>query len=417
MAILGALAVAAVLALMLVLTFTADSAGAETPAERCARETAAYNSAWAQSWAASHGRPASEAPNPPVPYVCHDPGPTTTTTTPPPVVTAPTVPSDTNTPEAPGPNMGAHAPTDIPAPGRTPIVDVPRETTVAPPRPGGIEPTDARTRRPNPPPRTVTPRPRPQGEQQRNDEPGCSKGYVEDGTNSNNLCREGVDKLIRHWNTKFREACPTGTATVPGHHWTDQVAHRIMTAYNSGTTNEAALENIAATSIGLANLSSAQDCHNNRNRSASCPSGGTGTAPDCMGLVAVCPMPGETRDERNQRLSYIRQADGQARNFGPLEKIQQTDANKNAAIAAARRERAAHPELYPHSDIVVGHAPDSIWGPTPESNSYIPMTRNMNSSISGQANTNYPIGYMATGFVEGTRGDSGRCITPVTGVL
>jgi hypothetical protein len=67
-----------------------------------------------------------------VPYVCHDPGPTTTTTTPPPVVTAPTVPSDTNTPEAPGPNMGAHAPTDIPAPGRTPIVPIPTTET-----PGG----------------------------------------------------------------------------------------------------------------------------------------------------------------------------------------------------------------------------------------------------------------------------------------
>ncbi|MDY6810865.1 MAG: hypothetical protein SW127_17920 [Actinomycetota bacterium] len=112
------------IAVLATLVVPADPASAETPAERCARETATYNSAWAQTWAASNGRPASEAPPPPVPYVCHDPGPTTTTTSKPPVVTAPTVPSDTNVPEAPGPNMGAHAPTDIPAPGETPIVDV-----------------------------------------------------------------------------------------------------------------------------------------------------------------------------------------------------------------------------------------------------------------------------------------------------
>ncbi|PZT89535.1 MAG: hypothetical protein DI630_32040 [Gordonia sp. (in: high G+C Gram-positive bacteria)] len=114
-----------VLAVLASLVVPADPASAETPAERCARETAAYNSAWAQTWAASNGRPASEAPPPPVPYVCHDPGPTTTTTSQPPVVTAPTVPSDTNVPEGPGPNMGAHAPTDIPPPGSTPIVPIP----------------------------------------------------------------------------------------------------------------------------------------------------------------------------------------------------------------------------------------------------------------------------------------------------
>ncbi|MDV6314604.1 hypothetical protein R3Q15_22490 [Gordonia amicalis] len=114
-----------VLAVLASLVLPADPASAETPAERCVRETAAYNSAWAQTWAASNGRPASEAPPPPVPYVCHDPGPTTTTTSQPPVVTAPTVPSDTNVPEGPGPNMGAHAPTDIPPPGSTPIVPIP----------------------------------------------------------------------------------------------------------------------------------------------------------------------------------------------------------------------------------------------------------------------------------------------------
>ncbi|MGW8932582.1 DUF6973 domain-containing protein [Gordonia terrae] len=93
-----------------------------------------YNSAWAQTWAASNGRPASEAPPPPVPYVCHDPGPTTTTTSQPPVVTAPTVPSDTNVPEGPGPNVGAHAPTDIPPPGSTPIVPIPGQRAPSPTR-------------------------------------------------------------------------------------------------------------------------------------------------------------------------------------------------------------------------------------------------------------------------------------------
>lgn len=95
-------------------------AAAETPAERCARETSAYNSAWASSWAASNGRPVSEAPAPPVPYVCHDPG-MPTTTSPVPSVTAPTVPTATDTPGG-GVQPTVHAPTDIPAPGESPIV-------------------------------------------------------------------------------------------------------------------------------------------------------------------------------------------------------------------------------------------------------------------------------------------------------
>ncbi|GAA1481497.1 hypothetical protein GCM10009624_19370 [Gordonia sinesedis] len=114
-----------ILAMMVTVIATTSTATAETPAERCARETAAYNAAWAQSWATANGRPASEAPPPPVPYVCRDPGTPTSPTTTPPVVTAPTLPTDTNTPEEPGPNVGAHAPTDIPAPGQSPIVPVP----------------------------------------------------------------------------------------------------------------------------------------------------------------------------------------------------------------------------------------------------------------------------------------------------
>lgn len=59
LAVLVAIGIATISALALISTPTA---GAETPAERCARETAAYNSAWAQSWAASNGKPASQAP-------------------------------------------------------------------------------------------------------------------------------------------------------------------------------------------------------------------------------------------------------------------------------------------------------------------------------------------------------------------
>ncbi|MCZ4581517.1 hypothetical protein O4158_20995 [Gordonia amicalis] len=122
LAVLVAIGIATISALALTSTPTAS---AETPAERCARETAAYNSAWAQSWAASNGKPASQAPPPPVPYVCVDPGPPTSSTTPPPSVTAPTIPTETNTPNTGGPNMGAHAPTDIPDAGQTPIVPIP----------------------------------------------------------------------------------------------------------------------------------------------------------------------------------------------------------------------------------------------------------------------------------------------------
>lgn len=122
LAMLVAIAIATISALALISTPTAK---AETPAERCARETAAYNSAWAQSWAASNGKPADQAPPPPVPYTCVDPGPPTSSTAPPPSVTAPTIPTETNTPDTGGPNMGAHAPTDIPEGGQTPIVPIP----------------------------------------------------------------------------------------------------------------------------------------------------------------------------------------------------------------------------------------------------------------------------------------------------
>ncbi|GAC83973.1 hypothetical protein GP2_017_00010, partial [Gordonia paraffinivorans NBRC 108238] len=132
LAVLVAIGIATVSALVLIST---PSANAETPAERCARETAAYNSAWAQSWAASNGKPADQAPPPPVPYVCVDPGPPTSSTTPPPSVTAPAIPTETNSPDTGGPNVGAHAPTDIPEAGQTPIVPVPgadRDVPVVP---------------------------------------------------------------------------------------------------------------------------------------------------------------------------------------------------------------------------------------------------------------------------------------------
>ena len=97
------------------LVLTTSPASAETPAERCARETKAYNNTWAQGWAQSNNRPASEAPPPPVPYVCQNPD----TTTPPPEQPSVTAPSIENTPDASdraGPQV--HAPTDIPSPGR-----------------------------------------------------------------------------------------------------------------------------------------------------------------------------------------------------------------------------------------------------------------------------------------------------------
>jgi hypothetical protein len=109
-------------------------ASSETPAERCARETSAYNAAWAASWAAANpGQSPSNAPPPPVPYVCAEPqDPTTTPTSPP--ATTPGLPEAEDT--GSGPNVGAHAPTDIPTPGDTPIV------TVAPNTPRGQPGTD-----------------------------------------------------------------------------------------------------------------------------------------------------------------------------------------------------------------------------------------------------------------------------------
>lgn len=116
------IATLAVLASLLVAVTGSGTASAETPAERCARETAAYNQAWATSWAgANPGQQPSDAPPPPVPYVCVQPqDPTTTSPTP---TTAPGLPEADDT--GSGPNAGAHAPTDIPAAGSEPIVSAP----------------------------------------------------------------------------------------------------------------------------------------------------------------------------------------------------------------------------------------------------------------------------------------------------
>ncbi|MFW0792138.1 hypothetical protein [Gordonia sp. CPCC 205333] len=129
-----ALAVALAIAVLAIPT-----ASAETPAERCARETNTYNTAWKQSWVATHpGKTISDAPAPPVPYTCQNPN-TTTPTTP---STAPpaTLPGTTTATPGPGPNMGVHAPTDIPAPGKTPIVRAPRNTTSESPNTERVKP-------------------------------------------------------------------------------------------------------------------------------------------------------------------------------------------------------------------------------------------------------------------------------------
>ncbi len=101
------------------LALLGGSASAETPAQRCARETATYNAAWAQSWAAANGRPASQAPPPPVPYVCQDPGQQPQTTPTQPTVTVPTLPT-TTTPRGQGAEPTVHAPTDLPEASRLP---------------------------------------------------------------------------------------------------------------------------------------------------------------------------------------------------------------------------------------------------------------------------------------------------------
>lgn len=118
--ILGIIAALAGLIVLVTSMSGVSTASAETPAERCARETSAYNAAWATSWAAGNpGSSPAEAPPPPVPYVCVEPqDPTTTPTSP--TSTAPGLPETTDT--GTGPNVGAHAPTDIPAPGDTPVV-------------------------------------------------------------------------------------------------------------------------------------------------------------------------------------------------------------------------------------------------------------------------------------------------------
>ncbi len=119
--------VLAVIEVMVALT-ASTPAGAETPAERCARETAAYNQTWKQGWVATHpGKSISDAPAPTPPYVCQDPATQTPTTTQP-SVTAPSMPTTTTPGSGGGPNINAHGATDIPAPGTTPIVPVPSQT-------------------------------------------------------------------------------------------------------------------------------------------------------------------------------------------------------------------------------------------------------------------------------------------------
>ena len=114
----------------IVVGVSSSMAGAETPAERCARETSAYNSAWLVTWTASHPGNPGPAPAPPVPYVCQDPGTAPTTTAP------PTTTQGLPTGQAPGggPNVGANAPTNFPTYNGTPIVTLP-------PVPGTSNPT------------------------------------------------------------------------------------------------------------------------------------------------------------------------------------------------------------------------------------------------------------------------------------
>ncbi|WP_139026091.1 hypothetical protein [Gordonia neofelifaecis] len=139
--------IGAVIALIVAMVTVHGAASAETPAERCERETNTYNSAWAQSWATANDRPASEAPSPPVPYICHDPGTPTPTTPTQPTMTAPELPTATQTAPGAGPVPTVHAPTDIPEPGDTPIVEAPGR----PVRPSAGVPV-----RPTPAPAEVT---------------------------------------------------------------------------------------------------------------------------------------------------------------------------------------------------------------------------------------------------------------------
>lgn len=189
-----------------------------------------------------------------------------------------------------------------------------------------------------------------------------------------------------------------------------------MSEFESGTTNEAALEGVARTAIAIANEASADDCHNHRNQSLKeCVP--NSASPDCRGPVAVCPSKtGESAAETDQRRKFIEISDARAINApGGLEKVKQTPENRRAAERARSRERAANPGRYP-GGLAVGHAPDSIWGPSPESTEYVPITTSLNSAIIWQSNNLYPLHYRATRFKEGTwQGD--RCVISVRGNL
>ena len=149
--------VLAIITVLVALTTSTPPAGAETPAERCARETAAYNQTWKQAWVATHpGTTISDAPAPTPPYVCQDPASQTPTTTTQPSVTAPSMPTTTTPGSGGGPNMNAHGATDIPAPGTTPIVPVPGSSTPPPP-PASSPPTTTAVPAPSTPTPSIAP--------------------------------------------------------------------------------------------------------------------------------------------------------------------------------------------------------------------------------------------------------------------
>ena len=121
------------------------------------------------------------------------------------------------------------------------------------------------------------------------------------------------------------------------------------------------------------------------------------------GPVVFYPRKDATDAEMKEYRDYVagcnRALDAGA--LSPTGRVPTTGTNlARQATKAAQLERKVHPEMYPSSDVVAGHVPDSTWMGKADPYEWQPMSRRVNSSL-GKQNNRYPVGSNRRSFFSG----------------
>lgn len=342
-----------------------------------------------------------------MPYVCGEPQEPTTTSPPTPTTTAPGLPEAADTGN--GPQVGAHAPTDIPAAGNTPIVAVPGQPSSA----NSAAPTSS-----------PVPGTRASGLQALGQSP---TGPDDTGLRSLTSCRSGGGSFADLFCGAKHYACAISCSNydaieetlINGNDLTGKYAEDFKQKFRQFKDQGYSDEQLFQIGTGLAQEQVERDRTEQFNewragtKNKACEDYPRLVDNDgkCRGPVAVCPpKDGETPQEVQQRLDYIGRAN--ATITEPLVRVPTNGRLREAANKTAAAERKAHPEKY-EGGLVAGHVPDTTWGGNAvPPGGFLPMTSRLNSSIGGQAGA-YPVGYKASRFVFG-QWVNGRCLA-VTG--